>query len=465
MDRPGPSVVPAGAHERPGGAIVRFEGFELSADGYQLVHDGRPIALEPMAFDLLLHLLENRHRVVSREELMAKIWCGAARSGGVLSQCVAVLRKALGDDGAAQRIVRTLHGRGYRFVADVEHVAAVAKSQAVDLPSEVRRVVRGAARVPGLRRAPSALDDRFLAWGAGAGRIALVDGEPGIGKTWLAQQLRARAEEEGWAVAAGRCVASQCAPLWPWREILRAAGCEPVELEDVRAVEQSLESLAEVARTRPLLVELEDLHAADAATLFAFQVWTRYCSEIPTLLVATFRSTEVGDALDAALNGISSDLDVTRVTLEALEDAEIRAIAEEVLGHAVRDDDVSRLRRHTGGNPLFITETCRALARSGGPLDGSLPVSRRVEDLVRRRISALSLDARAVLSSVADGTAGAAWPSGSGERTTLATDELLRAGLLERTVQGALELRYEMIRELALRGASRASSIPPTKNS
>ena len=77
------------------------------------------VAVEPKVFDLLLHLVENHCRVVSKEELIAQIWQGRAISDAALSSCVKAARRAIADDGRQQRLIRTIHRHGFRFVGAV----------------------------------------------------------------------------------------------------------------------------------------------------------------------------------------------------------------------------------------------------------------------------------------------------------------------------------------------------------
>jgi TolB-like protein/class 3 adenylate cyclase len=88
------------------------------------------IAIEPQVFDLLVYLLQNRHRVVSKDDLMEAVWGGRIVSESTLTSRINAVRKAIGDDGGAQRLIRTVQRKGIRFIGDVrvEPVAAPASS-------------------------------------------------------------------------------------------------------------------------------------------------------------------------------------------------------------------------------------------------------------------------------------------------------------------------------------------------
>jgi TolB-like protein len=97
----------------------RFGDCSVSPATREVRRGERLVTLEPKVFDLLLHLVENRTRVVGKDELLEALWPGVVVAESSLSRCVMKARQALGDDGGAQRIIRTVHGRGYQFVADV----------------------------------------------------------------------------------------------------------------------------------------------------------------------------------------------------------------------------------------------------------------------------------------------------------------------------------------------------------
>ena len=102
--------------------LYRFDDCELDDRLYQLRRKGERVEIEPKAFDLLVYLLHQRDQVVTKDELLDKLWPGTVVSEAALTRCIARAREAIGDDGDKQRIIKTQHGRGYRFVAAViEH--------------------------------------------------------------------------------------------------------------------------------------------------------------------------------------------------------------------------------------------------------------------------------------------------------------------------------------------------------
>ncbi len=102
----------------------RFDSFELDAARVELRQDGAAIAIEPQVFALLLLLIENADRMVSKDEIIEKIWDGRIVSESALTSRVKSARQALGDDGKAQKFIRTLHGKGFRFIAEVKAAGA-----------------------------------------------------------------------------------------------------------------------------------------------------------------------------------------------------------------------------------------------------------------------------------------------------------------------------------------------------
>jgi adenylate cyclase len=103
--------------------IYLFEQFSIDTGQYQLSLDGKPVPIEPLAFDLLVYLIENRERVVVRDELLENLWPGKVVSDAALGARLKDARKAVGDNGTRQAIIKTLHGRGYQFIAGISEVS------------------------------------------------------------------------------------------------------------------------------------------------------------------------------------------------------------------------------------------------------------------------------------------------------------------------------------------------------
>ncbi|MCP4619820.1 MAG: tetratricopeptide repeat protein [Bradyrhizobium sp.] len=97
-----------------------FSNQVLDTDTRELSREDMPVALEPQVFDLVVHLMENRDRVVSKEELIDKIWHGRHVAESTLTSRINAARKAVGDSGAEQALIRTIARKGFRFVAAVQ---------------------------------------------------------------------------------------------------------------------------------------------------------------------------------------------------------------------------------------------------------------------------------------------------------------------------------------------------------
>lgn len=171
----------------------RFGGFVLDDEGIRLTCDGRVVSLRPKVFDLLVLLVRERDRVVLREEIVAKLWSSTAVGTGSLSGLVNELRAALGEDGRGPSSIRTVHARGYQFVAPVERlqasggVDAVAFDGAPDGSGDA--VLERAAWERALRETPR----------AGARAVVAALPEAASRRTWLLRAMR-EAERAGFAV-------------------------------------------------------------------------------------------------------------------------------------------------------------------------------------------------------------------------------------------------------------------------
>ncbi len=111
-----------------------FAGHEMDLRRQELRRAGDRVHVEPQVFDLLLHLVRNRDRVVSKDELLDVVWNGRIVSEAALSSRINAARKAIGDDGERQALIRTVHKRGFRFMGEVEEIAAEEATEAPAAP-------------------------------------------------------------------------------------------------------------------------------------------------------------------------------------------------------------------------------------------------------------------------------------------------------------------------------------------
>lgn len=105
--------------------IIRFGEYEVDTERQEIRRDGVEASVEPQVFELLCYLIDERARVVSKDEIIERVWGGRAISDTTLSSRVAAARRALGDSGAEQAVIRTYSRRGFRFVAPVRIGPAV----------------------------------------------------------------------------------------------------------------------------------------------------------------------------------------------------------------------------------------------------------------------------------------------------------------------------------------------------
>ncbi|MFN4142124.1 winged helix-turn-helix domain-containing tetratricopeptide repeat protein [Aestuariivirga sp.] len=106
--------------------VWTFGAYCIDPDRFELTCGGAPVRLEPQVLALLIHLVRHRERMVSKDEIVAAIWNGGIASDASIASRIRSARQAVGDDGKRQEVVRTIHGRGYRFVAPLHETASVA---------------------------------------------------------------------------------------------------------------------------------------------------------------------------------------------------------------------------------------------------------------------------------------------------------------------------------------------------
>src|SRR6185436_404200 len=118
-----------------GQRIYRLDGVEIDTGHLCLRRDNQEQHLRSKTFQVLVYLLEQRHRLVSKDELIERVWAGTAVSDNTLEHCLAEIRKILGDDSRQPRFIKTVPRGGYRFIAQVEEIDPSANpAKPVEIP-------------------------------------------------------------------------------------------------------------------------------------------------------------------------------------------------------------------------------------------------------------------------------------------------------------------------------------------
>jgi DNA-binding SARP family transcriptional activator len=264
----------------------------------------------------------------------------------------------------------------------------------------------------GRRRELAAADALLTAVAAGECRWLTITGEPGIGKTRLAEELAARAEERGLPVGWGRCHEdADTPPYWPWsqvlRPLLRDASTDPIQA--LLPSEEAASGTDATARRfilherigallrrdgQPRIVVIDDLQWADTSSLQLLEFLAVQLHHQPLGLVATLRHGADRPPVLQTLATISRQPGATRLELGPLETRELRSLADEVSGETLSEEAAEELQARTSGNAFFATELLRLRASGRSAVDA---VPSAIREVIERRLAPLSDDARAVL--------------------------------------------------------------------
>jgi DNA-binding CsgD family transcriptional regulator len=243
----------------------------------------------------------------------------------------------------------------------------------------------------------------------GRGQLVLITGEPGIGKTRLAEEIGRNAEALGVPVGWGRASEDEGSPpYWIFRRLARSSGWAMPGLltgggsggaaeERFEAFEAFADDMRAAASARGLLVVLDDLQWADAASLALLVHLARGVRRSRLMIVATYRDAERTGraALSSALSALAQEPDLGRIRLAGLTLDEVERQLSLVTGTSVPPELAVLVSQRTGGNPFFVTE----LGRLADSAARALPDS--VLDAVRARLARLSGPCRQLIATAA----------------------------------------------------------------
>ena len=141
--------------------LYTFGDYILDTARRELRRQEMPVPLESKGYQVLLYLVQNSHRLVTKDELLERVWPAVYVIDTTLARCLTLVRKAVGDSGMAQRVIKTLHGQGYRFVAPVV-VQAEAPPDVLPPPTLTPLPLEAVQRRPcGACQQPNAVSSQF----------------------------------------------------------------------------------------------------------------------------------------------------------------------------------------------------------------------------------------------------------------------------------------------------------------
>ncbi len=404
--------------------VLHFGAHHLDLARQRLWRGTTAVELRPKAWAALVQLVQRPGELVSSEELLDLLWPAADVTPKTLTNLVGELRRALGDDLHAPRIIQTVHRRGYRLTAPVRRGPAAGVDHG---PAEAAAAVpRAASPGHGGGHPPPALQlarplvgrARELALMSqlldqacnGQRRVLLLSGDPGVGKTALIDAFVAQLANEGVMLGRGQSVEQagereafgpmlgllgqlaagpmgaqalhqlrRCAPSWllqmPW--LLGEAGAQETQhlrrslagAGPGRMVRECCALAEALAQQTPLVLVLEDLHWADAATVDLLVALAQSPAAARLLVLASYQPAEAAvrsHPLVAAMRRLQAQGQAQKMDVPALQTDAVHELLQQRFNNPELSRQLAPLAmQHSGGNPLFLTAALDHLEERG----------------------------------------------------------------------------------------------------
>lgn len=428
-------------------AKTRVASFSAHAGGWRLDpvdellwHGAAQIRLPPRAFAMLRYLVENPNRLLTKQELLQRVWPNLYVTEALIKDYVQDLRKVLGDDAKAPRFIETVRGRGYRFIGPIALSGAETPEQS--MPHAVNPAPT--QYLPGRGAELAQLQNSLARAAAGKRQIVFISGEAGIGKTALIDAFIQSQKNDAYYLACGHCLdfhgrgeaympvldaledlcqgadgdrivqyLFQHAPLWLMQLPALQAGVDMAELQrrtqgasPERMMRELAQAIEVLSKDRVLILWLEDLHWVDNSTLDLITYLAQRRHSAQLLLIGTYRSADVRASrhpLISQLRELSARGACHEIALALLSaDGVAEFLIQQYPG--LPKALAQPLYELTDGNPLYLTNVIDQLRsqnmirRNGGrwvlqedpqQLKLSIPPSLRI--LIEQRLEHLPL--------------------------------------------------------------------------
>lgn len=389
-------------------SCLRFDVFRLDLHDERLWRDQEVLHLHPKTFAVLACLVAQAGQLVTKDALLAAVWPETVVSESVITVAIRELRRVLGDQARAPRMIETVHGRGYRFLAPVR----VTASAIVEAPEPSHRSPSSAVSPSRCFVGREAERAQLAQWWAtvqhGQRQVGLIAGEPGIGKTALVDAFVAEisGREDVW-IGSGQCIdhsgsgeayfpllealgrlcrgprgtaliplLQQYAPSWL---VHLPALLDPAERQGLtsmasgvppgRMLRELADALEVLTTVHPLVLILEDLHWSDHATLEWLAYVVRRRDPARLLILGTYRPVDAivhAHPLRALVAELRHHPQYAELVLDYLSPAATAAyVAQRCKAPHIPPGLLQLLHQRTGGTPLFLVTMVDELIREG----------------------------------------------------------------------------------------------------
>jgi predicted ATPase len=311
------------------------------------------------------------------------------------------------------------------------------------------------------------IGSHLAGWDKSRGALVLLSGEPGIGKTRLAEETLARARALGARTAWTTAWQGEGAPpLWPWADILKQLSGSDHALAEFSAESPGASAAAQfaqgaavadvirgVAAEERLLVVIDDLQWADAASIRVLLFVAAAIRDVSCLLLATFRSDELDRGHMAELARVGTSVSVPRLSPDAVGD-----LLATSAGGSVSASAVGAVLERSGGNPLFVWEFGQLMASSGRRDVAPAAVPTAIAAVVERRLARLREEVVAVLAAAAvagksfTADAAAAISGVPVDQASASVQSAVAAGVVTLADDNTFAFSHDVVRDVVLDG-------------